>query len=166
MLRAIPTRYAGTDFRSRIEARWALLLDELHVKWQYELEGFQLSKTWYLPDFWLPGWKCFAEVKGCIEDWTPDVLSTCRELASLTARPLLLLDEIRLGDSRVPALLPGEPCAHDEHACDLYASSLRDRLWHEWFRDSHEADVAWIEAAYGALKERFRYDPRRPRRAA
>lgn len=51
-IKAIPTRYKGFSFRSRLEARWAAFLDALEIKWDYEPEGFQLPKTGrYLPDF-------------------------------------------------------------------------------------------------------------------
>lgn len=41
-LKAIQTEYKGYRFRSRLEARWAVLLDELGVKWEYEPEGYDL----------------------------------------------------------------------------------------------------------------------------
>lgn len=99
MIKAIETRYKGYRFRSRHEARWAVLFDALDIKWEYELEGYELSpyafnlEEWikkhrdeevptdilrklgemvgecasktihYLPDFWLPGFNAFAEVK-------------------------------------------------------------------------------------------------------
>jgi hypothetical protein len=49
----LETAYKGYRFRSRLEARWAVLLDELSVKWAYEAEGFDLDGVWYLPDFWI-----------------------------------------------------------------------------------------------------------------
>ena len=53
---AIPTKYNGVTFRSRLEARWAVFFDNLNIEWQYEREGYQLQDgTWYVPDFWLPG---------------------------------------------------------------------------------------------------------------
>jgi hypothetical protein len=53
-LKPIETRYNGYRFRSRIEARWAVLFDALGVKYEYEKEGFELICGPYLPDFWLP----------------------------------------------------------------------------------------------------------------
>lgn len=48
----IQTMYSGCRFRSRLEARWAVLLDRLGADWEYEPEGFVLSdETYYLPDF-------------------------------------------------------------------------------------------------------------------
>lgn len=69
MHRAIETQYKGCRFRSRLEARYAVLFDNLKIAWDYEPEGFDLgNNTWYLPDFWLkvpdkPGWGYWVEVK-------------------------------------------------------------------------------------------------------
>lgn len=52
---AIPTRYAGCHFRSRLEARWAVFFDALGIRWVYEPEGFVGAYgEQYLPDFHLP----------------------------------------------------------------------------------------------------------------
>jgi hypothetical protein len=50
-LKAIDTAYKGYLFRSRLEARWAVFFDALNLKWEYEVEGFDLDGVWYLPDF-------------------------------------------------------------------------------------------------------------------
>jgi len=63
-MQAIETIYKGYKFRSRLEARWAVFFDSLGIQWEYEPEGYVLEDgTLYLPDFWLPEWNCFAEVK-------------------------------------------------------------------------------------------------------
>jgi len=63
-IKAIETQYKGYRFRSRTEARWAVFFDALGVEWEYEREGYDLGEAgWYLPDFWLPLFNCFAEVK-------------------------------------------------------------------------------------------------------
>jgi hypothetical protein len=66
VIQAIPTRYAGCHFRSRLlEARWAVLLSNLGIAWEYEPQGFQLpSGKRYLPDFRLPELRMFLEIKG------------------------------------------------------------------------------------------------------
>lgn len=61
----IETEYKKYRFRSRLEARWAVFLDELGLSWNYELEGYELENgERYLPDFWLPQISMWAEVKG------------------------------------------------------------------------------------------------------
>lgn len=62
---AIPTTYAGTRFRSRLEADWAVTLNGLGIRWEYEPELITLpSGSQYLPDFWLPDIGTWLEVKG------------------------------------------------------------------------------------------------------
>ena len=62
--RAITTRYKGYAFRSRLEARWAVFFDSLGISWEYEPEGYELGNGLrYLPDFWLPEWGLWVEVK-------------------------------------------------------------------------------------------------------
>lgn len=64
-MKAIETFYKGFRFRSRLEARWAILFDTIGIPWIYEPEGFVLNNgAMYLPDFYLPDCKQFFEVKG------------------------------------------------------------------------------------------------------
>ncbi|MFJ4624275.1 hypothetical protein [Streptomyces sp. NPDC088812] len=64
-IEAVPTEYAGTTFRSRLEADWAQTLDASRIKWAYEPETITLpSGTVYIPDFWLPELGTWIEVKG------------------------------------------------------------------------------------------------------
>lgn len=69
-IKAIETSYKGYRFRSRLEARWAVFFDAMGIEWQYETEGFELSRCRYLPDFWLPKAEVFIEVKPG-EDYVP-----------------------------------------------------------------------------------------------
>jgi hypothetical protein len=48
--KARPTVYAGIEFRSRLEARWACFFDELGVVWTYE----PFDGNGYSPDLLLP----------------------------------------------------------------------------------------------------------------
>lgn len=62
--KAIETEYKGYLFRSRLEARWAVFFDNLGITWEYEPEGIVLSDgSQYLPDFYLPQFHCYFEVK-------------------------------------------------------------------------------------------------------
>ncbi len=76
MIRPIETSYRGYLFRSRLEARWAVFFDALGIQWEYEKEGFDLGNAgYYLPDFWLPEFRFWVEIKptgipiSC-EDWS------------------------------------------------------------------------------------------------
>jgi hypothetical protein len=62
-IKAIETLYAGRRFRSRLEARWAVLLDALDIRWSYEHQGYATEYGPYLPDFWLPEINTFLEIK-------------------------------------------------------------------------------------------------------
>lgn len=46
-MKAIPTTYAGTNFRSRLEARWAAFFDLAGIAWDYEPVDFD----GWTPDF-------------------------------------------------------------------------------------------------------------------
>jgi hypothetical protein len=72
-IKPIETIYNGYRFRSRLEARWAVFFDALGAKYEYEPEGFYITKSYgdhsgmYLPDFYLPDFDVYAEVKGSDE---------------------------------------------------------------------------------------------------
>ena len=71
-IKPIETRYNGYRFRSRLEARTAVLLDEMKIPYVYEPEGFAFEDgTAYLPDFYLPDQDAFLECKGVMgeKDW-------------------------------------------------------------------------------------------------
>jgi hypothetical protein len=61
VIHAIPTVYKSTQFRSRLEARWAAFFDLMRWPWQYE----PLDLAGYIPDFVLtfPHAPLLAEVK-------------------------------------------------------------------------------------------------------
>lgn len=64
-LKALETVYNGVKYRSRIEARWAVFFDKAGIEAHYEPEGFDLGDgVKYLPDFYLPTWDTYFEVKG------------------------------------------------------------------------------------------------------
>lgn len=73
-IKPIETYYKGYRFRSRLEARWAILLDHLNAEWEYEPEGFDMDGLYYLPDFKVTnhagrgGKELWIEVKGDMTD--------------------------------------------------------------------------------------------------
>jgi len=90
MIKAIETKYKGYRFRSRTEARWAVFFDAMGWEWEYEKEGYDIDGTYYLPDFWLPKEKTFAEVKG--GEFTKEESEKCRMLSELSGFKCLELD--------------------------------------------------------------------------
>jgi hypothetical protein len=50
-MKAKPTVYAGIEFRSRLEAKWACFFDELGWRWTYE----PFDGNGYIPDFLIHG---------------------------------------------------------------------------------------------------------------
>ena len=64
----IQTKFGGSLFRSRLEARYAVLFQACRLPYEYEREGFLLEAGRflpYLPDFWLPT-GTWLEVKGIL----------------------------------------------------------------------------------------------------
>jgi hypothetical protein len=78
-IKPIETIYNGYKFRSRLEARWAVFFDEMNIKYEYELEGFEMqipkdeieivgcNKLFYLPDFYIQELDIFVEIKPSID---------------------------------------------------------------------------------------------------
>lgn len=58
-----PTRYKNIVFRSKLEARTAKIMDKYGVKWIYEPKRFILPECTYKPDFYLPEFNIWLEVK-------------------------------------------------------------------------------------------------------
>ena len=75
-IKPIETEYNGYRFRSRLEARWAVLFDALGVKYEYEPEGFELpSGKKYLPDFRV---RCYGMRGACAADFNKNnVCESC-----------------------------------------------------------------------------------------
>lgn len=53
-MKSIPTTYKGVQFRSKLEAKWAVFFDSMRVKWKYEPFSFNIGRHSYTPDFLLP----------------------------------------------------------------------------------------------------------------
>jgi hypothetical protein len=85
----IETNYKGYNFRSRLEARWAIFFDATKFKWEYEKEGYDLGELgYYLPDFWLVQHECWVEIKGKYPIKTE--LEKIKKLHEITGDPCIL----------------------------------------------------------------------------
>ena len=103
----LQTDYNGVRFRSRLEARWALFMDQLPVEWRYEAEGFALPSGAFVPDFYLPRLEMWVEIKPNRRFATERDLRLCEELAQAQRQRVVLF-----------AGVPGFWCAHDFRAFD------------------------------------------------
>lgn len=96
VIKAIQTEYKGYKFRSRLEARYAVLFDALGLDWEYETEGYELPDgTWYLPDFYIPSKNSYIEIKGTKA--TNEEINKCRMLAEKVGAT----DLIATGDTKL-----------------------------------------------------------------
>lgn len=106
-VKAIQTTYKGYKFRSRLEARYAVFFDVIGFRWEYEPEGYDLGEHGnYLPDFYLPDFNCWIEIKGTHP--SKEELKKCMALsgslfgkndasdAILTCNPRVVLDVAKL----------------------------------------------------------------------
>ena len=120
-IQAIETRYAGCRFRSRLEARHAVLFDKLGVKWQYEPQGFELaSGERYLPDFHLPELNLWVEVKGSEDEFVADGARYAEAAMILPGTGLLVLGpipDLRLGMPQHFVLTPERHCCGEKVLC-------------------------------------------------
>lgn len=56
--------YKGNYMRSSWEIAFAYFLDLSGIKWFYEPKRFYFKDCTYLPDFYLPEWDLYIEIKG------------------------------------------------------------------------------------------------------
>jgi hypothetical protein len=120
-MKIIPTNYRGITYRSRTEARWAVVFDELGWHHFYEPEGYALPSGYYLPDFYLPQQEAFFEVKGRKPTW----------------KEIKLADELTAATGSIVIVSHGPP-DHRRSECDrdlsiFYpAMSVDDKLYADW----------------------------------
>ena len=65
-MEAIKTKFNGVEYRSKLEARWAVFFYHYGLRFEYEPTTFRLKSGLYCPDFYLPDLACYAEVKPII----------------------------------------------------------------------------------------------------
>lgn len=63
-MKPIPTEFEGVQFRSRLEARWAVFFSAMEIPYVYEPRPFNIQNLGiYCPDFLLLNGQYLAEVK-------------------------------------------------------------------------------------------------------
>ena len=155
-IQAIQTKYKGYRFRSRLEARWAVFFDTLGIEWEYEKEGYQLSQiplppfegayrdekkedVFYLPDFYLPQFNCFVEVKNARPTQDEEIKAV--RLVYYTQKNLLFVgaipNESELGGIRLyEDSYIGEFISYEHNlenlACSQYYTNDFNHGWIGW----------------------------------
>lgn len=131
-MKAIETEYKGHTFRSRLEARYAVLFDSMGLEWKYEMQGYELHDgRKYLPDFYLPELDLYVEVKGG---------SASREAKNKLhhfAHPIILLENLPDPDLPPMSGLGGHLYVHDvcdsgggQYDCEAHIiSCVKCRKW-------------------------------------
>jgi hypothetical protein len=85
---AIETTYAGVNFRSRLEARWAAFFDLVGWHWDYE----PLDLRGWIPDFMIKGYRpILVEVKPFFDHGDDVVAITQRKIESAYDGPMEVL---------------------------------------------------------------------------
>lgn len=128
MIKALPTKYRGITYRSRLEARWAVFFDEIGVKYHYELEGIDLGHVWYLPDFFLYERNTWIEIKPQAptkEEWL--------KAASL------LLALVKSGSEANVAILYGRPWL-DERSPEYFYLNLLPQIGRHYLDDGEKGN--------------------------
>lgn len=147
-IKPIETRYKGYRFRSRLEARWAVFFDAIGIEWEYETEGYNLgSSGCYLPDFWLPQFSLWVEVKA--QEFTVQEFRKCVSLSALTGFDTLMLVGVPSNRwysiaSFVHSYYTGAYVALSEVAVsDIYLEkrTLPERVWEETQRHPDEEEL-------------------------
>lgn len=133
-MRAIPTKYNGDQYRSRLEAKWAVFFNEWDIYTFYEYQAYHLDgpDMNYWPDFWLPEWKLHLEVKGDPEQVTNWYnRSRWFALAKESQQRVLVVTDIRPG-SMARMYFPHPvftPEAAKELGDDIISHEISGRLW-------------------------------------
>lgn len=150
--RAIPTRYGGVLFRSRLEARYAYFFDRLEIPWEYETQGFVADGVAYLPDFALFAalGTIWAEVKPSW-DVDPEGIARLQKFALVRPQPSRAVLLVGLPRADSPALVFGG----DIDAADPVAGPWEDDT-QEWrpCPSGHHFDLAYA----GTFRAKFAED--------
>ncbi len=88
MHKAQDTVYGGILYCSKLEASWAEFFDQNQIRHKYELEKVDLGIDKYTPDFWLPEFGLWIEIKPYRQH---KAHSKCYRLAIESRRHVLLI---------------------------------------------------------------------------
>jgi len=105
----IPTTYAGTRFRSRLEGRWAAFFDLIGWRWIYE----PFDTADWIPDFLVQGDALFLVEVGPCEFWS--------DYSAKAAKPIAAFPPVNVYCERIAH----ETCGHGD---DYVVSDAPERV--------------------------------------
>jgi hypothetical protein len=122
---AIPTEHRGLKLRSRLEARWCTFFDEAGIKYCYEPQVHDLgSGIWYLPDFYLPQFDSFIEIKP--KPPTEEEAEKCSRLSCQTWKTVYCFigfpDDSDQNGAHV--FYPNETCDYNHFFCECECGKI------------------------------------------
>lgn len=101
-INAIQTVWNGNKFRSRLEARTAVMLNYMGLDYVYEEEGYEINGgIYYLPDFYVPKLDSHIEVKANTAYGLKEVIEKCFNAISWGGpiKRIIIISEIPEGRS-------------------------------------------------------------------
>lgn len=142
------TRYGGVKMRSRLEARWAIFFDTWGVDWHYEpalcslghahpyalkrlqdqFGGVNLDAVRYMPDFYIPAWDAYVEIK--------PVAATNLELAKAVSIAVLT--------GKYAVVIEGRPTLAEHMVRLIYTTNAEAEGW------DRGTGIVWYDI-YGKL---------------
>ena len=90
-------KYGSIGMRSGFEVAFAKWCDKNNIKWLYESKTFDLGNTTYTPDFYLPEFNLWIEVKGWWRDDARQKFDLFRQIYCGERIKILDKNELKLG---------------------------------------------------------------------
>lgn len=148
-IKPVQTFYKNYHFRSRLEARYAVMFDSLGLNWEYEKDTYALPHGWYLPDFWFVDLEVWAEVKPFAFTELEEIKA--RELSVVTERNVILLDSLpenRAYDLAIGSRYWDRVCLTNDNGRTLYNHAFPNGSDGDWFADTEIAVKAALSARF------------------
>jgi hypothetical protein len=159
-VKTIPTVYREIEFKSHLEAQWAVFYDTLGIEWEYTLKTFSLDSGGYTPDFYFPSLKSYMKVLPNIS-----ILERINQ-ASLELADFLNPDfddyidrptedfkvYVMYGDITIPTLVKNKHPLNME--CELYSKGGHREGLYFW---AEHIETAQIEIVHRSQLSRYPY---------
>jgi len=151
---AIETEVGGISYRSRTEARWAIFFEALGVDVEYEAHHIRLSDgVGYLPDFYIPAFKAWFEVKAGNDAIVTEEANKARLLSADQKghRVWLAIGAPSAEESNILTLEQWAPGVSIEEILSTPENRYR------FLEDRRDADFYWLQADFvtGGFRHSF-----------